>query len=287
SLFLSEESCYAAPSWERTFCSYVCRVPWRKICDADRVLCIHKNIANWDDSAGREAFQNAKARYWAKINGLPCNIPLPDPYMYVEKVDFDTFVDPKLTADLERSFFNPDVNNESAASHLDSSEHKPVPPRSCGEAEQSSSNWDKYIEKPTLASVWDEMAAKNSWGDGIAQNDPWQSRRIYSMDADGREASCGVSWKDQDEAWRHHQSWKNGEDRRNSDWKNMNSSCTVHDDRMNSSWKFSGSSGRNNYLFEKKVQPQRTWQRGQFLGSRSDQRTGYSGAQFQWENAVS
>lgn len=41
----------------------------------------------WDDSAGKEAFDNAKARFWAEINNLPSEIPLPDPNMYIQEVD--------------------------------------------------------------------------------------------------------------------------------------------------------------------------------------------------------
>ncbi|PKU78844.1 uncharacterized protein LOC110092192 [Dendrobium catenatum] len=280
------DSYHTVPSWERTFCSYVCRVPWRKICDADRVLYIYKNVAKWDDSAGREAFHNAKARYWAKINHLPCNIPLPDPDMYIEKVDFDTFIDPELAADIERSFVNPDTDVEPVINHLDSLEDKPMAVTRCGEAEQSSSNWDKHIEKPVPASLWDDMGVNNGWGNGIVQCDSWQSRRNHSMYVNGKETSHRVSWKDQDESWRHHDSWKDCQDRRNSSWNHTNSGYPVDDHQRDSSWKCSGRNSRNNTSFEK-VQPHKTLQLGQFLVPRNHQRTGYSGPQFQPENAVS
>nr|CAD1840028.1 unnamed protein product [Ananas comosus var. bracteatus] len=49
---------------------------------------------------GEGAFQNAKARYWAKIHGLKCDIPLPNPDMYIDVVDQDTIIDPQLIEDL-------------------------------------------------------------------------------------------------------------------------------------------------------------------------------------------
>jgi hypothetical protein len=37
----------------------------------------YKDIIGWDDSAGEEAFDNAKARFWAQINGLQPEPPYP------------------------------------------------------------------------------------------------------------------------------------------------------------------------------------------------------------------
>jgi len=60
------------------------------------------NVVNWDDSAGKEAFANAKMRYWADINCIRCNISLPDPDIYIDDVDWNATVDPELILDLER-----------------------------------------------------------------------------------------------------------------------------------------------------------------------------------------
>lgn len=63
---------------------------------------LYENVVKWNDSAGEEAFHNAKSRFWAKINGLPCNISLPDPDIYIDEIDWNCNVDPDLLLDLER-----------------------------------------------------------------------------------------------------------------------------------------------------------------------------------------
>ena len=61
---------------------------------------MYPTIVEWNDSEGEEAFQNAKARYWAEINRLPCPVPLPDPDMYIDNVDYNAALDPEMVEDL-------------------------------------------------------------------------------------------------------------------------------------------------------------------------------------------
>lgn len=75
---------------------------------AKKYMGCHDNVVNWNDSAGEEAFHNAKRRFWALINGLTCDNPLPDPDMYNGKNDWNPVIDPELISDLERAYFNPD-----------------------------------------------------------------------------------------------------------------------------------------------------------------------------------
>ncbi|XP_057438022.1 uncharacterized protein LOC130730130 [Lotus japonicus] len=89
------------PSWEKKFC-YSAGIPWRKLIECKKYMDLHSNVLHWDDSAGKEAFDNAKKRFWAKINGLPCGISLPDPDIYIDDVDWNSSVDPELILDLER-----------------------------------------------------------------------------------------------------------------------------------------------------------------------------------------
>lgn len=63
---------------------------------------LYENIVQWNDSAGEEAFQNAKNRFWAKINDRPCDISLPDPDIYIDEIDWNSSIDPELILDLER-----------------------------------------------------------------------------------------------------------------------------------------------------------------------------------------
>ena len=63
---------------------------------------LYDNVVKWNDSAGEEAFNNAKNRFWAKIKGLPCDLSPPDPDIYIDSIDWNSTVDPELFLDLER-----------------------------------------------------------------------------------------------------------------------------------------------------------------------------------------
>ncbi|KAE9621669.1 hypothetical protein Lalb_Chr01g0017211 [Lupinus albus] len=77
------DNCHSTvPSWEKKFCSSVGAVPWRKLLESQKYMYLHENVA--------------------EINGLPCNILLPDPNIYVDDVDWNSCVDPELILDLER-----------------------------------------------------------------------------------------------------------------------------------------------------------------------------------------
>ncbi|KAL0929011.1 hypothetical protein M5K25_000950 [Dendrobium thyrsiflorum] len=89
----------SVPNWEKRFCS---QMKWRDFCEKKRVVHLFPKVLDWDDTAGKEAFDNAKARYWAQINNLPSEIPSPDPDMYVQEVDYDAYIDPSLLQDLNK-----------------------------------------------------------------------------------------------------------------------------------------------------------------------------------------
>lgn len=91
----------AVPRWEKLFCSSVSSITWERIVETKKYMCKYNNIVSWDDSAAKEAFDNAKSRFWADINGLPCNIPFPDPDMYIDDIDWNSSVDPELLLDLD------------------------------------------------------------------------------------------------------------------------------------------------------------------------------------------
>ncbi|KAG5043303.1 hypothetical protein GLYMA_03G132800v4 [Glycine max] len=89
------------PAWERKFCTSIGSVPWRKLVESKKYMHLFEHVVNWDDSAGKEAFDNAKTRYWAEINGVPCNISPPDPNIFIDEVDWNATVDPQLILDVE------------------------------------------------------------------------------------------------------------------------------------------------------------------------------------------
>lgn len=88
------------PSWEKKFCTSICKVPWNKIVDAKKYLHCHENVVNWDDSAAKEAFDDAKMRYYAETHGLPCEIEMPGPDKYIDEIDWDCQIDQDLLHDL-------------------------------------------------------------------------------------------------------------------------------------------------------------------------------------------
>ncbi|XP_057982692.1 uncharacterized protein LOC131167801 [Malania oleifera] len=90
------------PSWEKKFCYSVGAVPWRKVLETKKLMYLYENVVKWNDSAGEEAFHNAKNRFWAEMNGLSCDISLPDPDIYIDVIDWNCDIDPELLLDLER-----------------------------------------------------------------------------------------------------------------------------------------------------------------------------------------
>ncbi|KAK4771692.1 hypothetical protein SAY87_032224 [Trapa incisa] len=100
------------PSWEKEFCASIGCVSWRKLIFTRKCMFGHDGVLKWDDAAGEEAFQNAKNRFWAKINGLQCQISLPDPDIYIEKVNWNPQIDAELIMEVDRAYFNPAVSEE-------------------------------------------------------------------------------------------------------------------------------------------------------------------------------
>ncbi|KAI3471336.1 hypothetical protein Pfo_030701 [Paulownia fortunei] len=91
----------AVPSWEKEFCKVVGSLDWETLLQMKKFMHLYENVIKWNDSAGEEAFSNAKKRFWAEINGLPCDISLPDPDLYIDEIDWDSEIDPELLPDLE------------------------------------------------------------------------------------------------------------------------------------------------------------------------------------------
>ncbi|KAL8500909.1 hypothetical protein ACS0TY_020481 [Phlomoides rotata] len=95
------------PSWEVDYCNSV-GVPWKKVFASKKYIYGYPSVLNWDGSAAEEALQNAKERFWAVINDLPCDNPLPDPDLYIDEIDWNPQMDPELMAELDLPIFDPD-----------------------------------------------------------------------------------------------------------------------------------------------------------------------------------
>ncbi|XP_055817946.1 uncharacterized protein LOC129887031 [Solanum dulcamara] len=103
------------PSWEIDFCR-AAGIPWHQVVSAKKYMYCYDNVVKWDDSAGQEALNDAKRRYWAEISGLPRQSPPPNPDVYIDKVDWDSPIDPELILDLDREYFNPNEVENSVKS---------------------------------------------------------------------------------------------------------------------------------------------------------------------------
>ncbi|XP_072975575.1 uncharacterized protein [Typha angustifolia] len=191
----------SVPLWEKKFCSHVCAIPWKKLCETKQFMCMFKNVLEWDDSAALDAFHNAKTRFWAEYHGQPCDIPLPDPDMYIDKVNPYAIVDPELVMDLESPPPMPADDNNAGPSGWDSFAftNKPIPATGWDDAEAVGTssqhqpvNWDIYIEKPIQITGWGDTAepyssswevkddsfdawncSSHGWVGGPAEDDPW------------------------------------------------------------------------------------------------------------------
>ncbi|XP_006345375.1 protein RNA-directed DNA methylation 3 [Solanum tuberosum] len=152
----------SVPLWEIDFCR-AAGIPWHKVVSAKTYMYCYENVVKWDDSAGQEAFNDAKRRYWAEIRGLPPQNPPPNPDLYIDKVDWDSAIDPELILDLDREYFNPN------------------------EVKNSVKSENNLVPGCTL--VWEDKNAdngENHWGSGNVQGsktaangeNPWESGNV-------------------------------------------------------------------------------------------------------------
>lgn len=189
-------------SWEVDFCKSV-RVPWKKIVAAKNFMYCYENVVKWDDSAAEEAFHDAKRRYWEKINCIPCETPLPHEDIYIDEINWNSYIDPKQISDLDQEYFNPDEvakaqtsgttveshNNAVPVCHLAENDENPDK-ISCesdtalgAEALSSTIQWGKNIKlinSKDVTNPWeqsctviDKSLRNNAWG-GSADKDPTQ-----------------------------------------------------------------------------------------------------------------
>ncbi|XP_010543502.1 PREDICTED: aspartate and glycine-rich protein [Tarenaya hassleriana] len=250
----------SVPAWEKNFCSTVGLVPWGKVLEAKQSMYLYENVAKWNDSAGEEAFKNAKARFWAEINGLPCDISLPDPDIYIDDVDWNAEVDPELILDLEH-----DTN---PAGETTEGEHVVILDTSLlrdqytlgwgtgwGDEDAEGINKTVDTEQQTGHHGWNTGIPESSWGqnhDGW-NDDTWRGGKTDSWDQnhDGwnddswRGGKTG-SWDQNHDGW-NDDSWGKGKadswDQNDNGWnddswgKGKTDSCDQNHDRWkDDSW---------------------------------------------------
>lgn len=178
----------------------------------------HSNVLNWNDSAAEEAFQNAKKRYWAKLNSLPCDISLPDPDTYVDQVDWNPCIDPELIKEIDGAFFAlPDEEQENVI------KNKRTKTSVSGE-----NPWE-YTDKPLSRVLenktqgWNQLDCHNDSGNVDNTDNPWESsitREKGGLTDNAWEGGHVKSWGRNEGRDRHNQcrDWNSGCSRKDKGW---------------------------------------------------------------------
>ncbi|XP_022888268.1 uncharacterized protein LOC111403864 isoform X1 [Olea europaea var. sylvestris] len=145
--------------WEKEFCKVVGSLDWEMFLRKKKFVHLYENVINWDDSEGKEAFENAKTRFWSEKHGVPCEIPLPDPDLYIDEINWDLEKDIELPSDLDVDpvFPDPDENLEPAVIFGDSFLVNQA---------SSPTDWGDY-EKTNHVDPWE-----NNWGNAFPNGAP-------------------------------------------------------------------------------------------------------------------
>ncbi|KAL6562995.1 hypothetical protein OROHE_005582 [Orobanche hederae] len=194
------------PSWEIDYCNSA-RVPWRKILASKKYIYCYPNVLDWDASAGEEALQNAKKRYWAMINGLPCDNPLPDPNIYVGEIDWNPDLDPELMADLDLQIFPDEEQNAEKMETIN--EGAESAHAQYGKTQSTNDNpWEKDHVQGTGSSK-EAVQGWSRWDDSVnlKNESPWEQSSSQPVDS----LKDNV-WKSANESW----GWCQGTDNGNS-----------------------------------------------------------------------
>lgn len=188
----------AVPSWEKAFCKVVGSLDWEIIVNMKKFVHLYDNVVKWNDSAGEEAFHNAKKRFLAKMHGLPCDISLPNPDLYIDEVDWDLEVDPELLLDLEREYSIPDAseNRERVVIFGDSLySNEPFTASGWGENEESfikatnsSANNAENLQEEVLY-INRQTENENGWGEAVQNTHPLDESGGTVGRGSGRETS--------------------------------------------------------------------------------------------------
>ncbi|KAL3814773.1 hypothetical protein ACJIZ3_016041 [Penstemon smallii] len=170
--------------WEVNYCKSV-RVPWNKVLASKYLINSYPSVQNWDDSAGKETFENAKRRYWARINGLPCDNPLPDPDIFIDAIDWNPYIDPDLMEDLDRQFFNPDEDHKLKTINEEIG---------CEQMRNDGNPWERDH-------VQDSRDVIDGWGQwvnpvNLESDNPWEQRGNQLADSSKENA-----WRSGNESW--------------------------------------------------------------------------------------
>ncbi|KAM1049427.1 hypothetical protein ACFX13_029150 [Malus domestica] len=206
------------PYWEKQYCTLVGSIPWWKVVDAKNYMYGSSMVLNWNDSGAEEAFQSAKKRFWADINGLPFDASLPDPNIYIDAIDWNPNIDPALIKEVDREYFAPDEGegegkiwqtNKKAkySDFVPPDEHNTVP-------DTHTNSWEcdniqdsgHLINKAPGRNQW-KTNRDDPWERGITQGDGTTETEKNAWE-DRRNESRG--WNQMEDSITAPKSWDNG-----------------------------------------------------------------------------
>ncbi|XP_077241629.1 uncharacterized protein LOC143882106 [Tasmannia lanceolata] len=267
------------PSWEKKFCFSTCSISWRQLCEAKKMMPYYKNIAQWNDSAGEEAFHNAKARFWAEINGFPCDISLPNPDIYIDEIDWNCDIDPKLLLDLDQEPPAPsDGDKEGNIGFLGDSfnlSNGPIPCTGWGDAEDPVSP----VNNSSVEPAWGNCEQNADCSD-VRDYNGWENRPLDSWENGGGkwrgdcDKNADFNYEQNRSGWENKavedDSWENGGAKgwgncdRNADNSNkQNWSGWESKAEENNSWENSGGKSKQNWSgWESKAEENNLWENG-------------------------
>ncbi|CAI0461731.1 unnamed protein product, partial [Linum tenue] len=185
------------PVWEKEFCYAVGAVPWHKVVDAKKFSYSQSQILKWDDSAGKEAFHNAKNRYWAVINGLSCDIPPPDPDACIDEINWNPYIDPELIRELEQEYYAPVDDEEMNFGNMKKKTKNmfsdPLEGCSMNPAEDVGNRWEtqNFVLGSSAAVTAGCQGWGDQWDDNLKEsndsnkddNNPWEKARHQGDEA--------------------------------------------------------------------------------------------------------
>ncbi|KAL9232608.1 hypothetical protein vseg_007700 [Gypsophila vaccaria] len=185
---------------EERFCATVGGVSWQDVVQNQKYMYQHAKILEWNDSAVKEAFRDAKNRFWANIHGQPCDNKLPDPDIFIDEINWDSTVDPKLLSDLE----NRELDSSSETEQSDGGVIIGIPsviiqsdftPTGWGDAE--------YVTPQQECRERHDNVGNDGWGDDGWKKDHtkiadgWEDDYVYvtqNMVRDGENRVNGPNW---------------------------------------------------------------------------------------------
>ncbi|GKU93990.1 hypothetical protein SLEP1_g7534 [Rubroshorea leprosula] len=90
-------------SFENNFCWIVGGMSREWFEDAKKNIHLSDKVMQWNDSAAKEAFFDAKTRLWAEFRNCPPYISLPSPDIYIDNIDWNS---DNETEDLDDQFLS-------------------------------------------------------------------------------------------------------------------------------------------------------------------------------------